>query len=151
MTYLRLSFAKQGFLFLYFCFVDFPPQLVSVHLDDIRPMNPPKFDKLEDMALLTHLHEPAVLFNLKERYAAWMIYVTAEHPKANTAVALQSRFLHRGALSSLSSLSSSADVLGALLRHGEPVQVAPGLQPGGGGRIPREETAGGPAAHLRHL
>nr|XP_040046935.1 myosin heavy chain, skeletal muscle, adult-like [Gasterosteus aculeatus aculeatus] len=49
-------------------------KLVSVHLDDIRPMNPPKFDKLEDMALLTHLHEPAVLFNLKERYAAWMIY-----------------------------------------------------------------------------
>ncbi|XP_039680166.1 myosin heavy chain, skeletal muscle, adult-like [Perca fluviatilis] len=49
-------------------------KVVTVHLDDIRPMNPPKFDKLEDMALLTHLHEPAVLFNLKERYAAWMIY-----------------------------------------------------------------------------
>ncbi|KAM8722957.1 myosin heavy chain, skeletal muscle, adult-like isoform 1-T1 [Acanthopagrus schlegelii] len=49
-------------------------KVVSVHLDDIRPMNPPKFDKIEDMALLTHLHEPAVLFNLKERYAAWMIY-----------------------------------------------------------------------------
>ena len=50
-------------------------QVVTVHLDDIRPMNPPKFDKIEDLALLTHLHEPAVLFNLKERYAAWMIYV----------------------------------------------------------------------------
>ncbi|KAM6913477.1 myosin heavy chain, skeletal muscle, adult-like [Lycodopsis pacificus] len=49
-------------------------KLVTVHLDDIRPMNPPKFEQLEDMALLTHLHEPAVLFNLKERYAAWMIY-----------------------------------------------------------------------------
>nr|XP_033945092.1 myosin heavy chain, skeletal muscle, adult-like isoform X2 [Pseudochaenichthys georgianus] len=49
-------------------------KIVTVHLDDIRPMNPPKFDKLEDVALLTHLHEPAVLFNLKERYAAWMIY-----------------------------------------------------------------------------
>ncbi|KAM3865581.1 myosin-7-like [Diretmus argenteus] len=36
--------------------------------------NPPKFDKIEDMAMLTFLHEPAVLFNLKERYAAWMIY-----------------------------------------------------------------------------
>ncbi|XP_039972557.1 myosin-8-like isoform X1 [Xiphias gladius] len=48
--------------------------VVTVHLDDVRPMNPPKFDKIEDMALLTHLHEPAVLFNLKERYAAWMIY-----------------------------------------------------------------------------
>ncbi|XP_026180590.1 myosin-8-like [Mastacembelus armatus] len=49
-------------------------KVVTVHVDDIRPMNPPKFDKIEDMALLTHLHEPAVLFNLKERYAAWMIY-----------------------------------------------------------------------------
>lgn len=50
-------------------------QVVTVHSDDLWPMNPPKFDKIEDMARLTHLHEPAVLFNLKERYAAWMIYV----------------------------------------------------------------------------
>ncbi|XP_056144794.1 myosin-8-like isoform X4 [Lampris incognitus] len=49
-------------------------KVVVVSQDDIRPMNPPKFDKIEDMAMLTHLHEPAVLFNLKERYAAWMIY-----------------------------------------------------------------------------
>ncbi len=39
-------------------------------------MNPPKFDKIEDMVMMTHLHEPAVLYNLKERYAAWMIYVS---------------------------------------------------------------------------
>ena len=39
-------------------------------------MNPPKFDKIEDMAMLTHLNEASVLFNLKERYAAWMIYVS---------------------------------------------------------------------------
>ncbi len=39
-------------------------------------MNPPKFDKIEDMAMMTHLNEPAVLYNLKERYAAWMIYVS---------------------------------------------------------------------------
>ncbi|XP_075968733.1 myosin-7-like [Anarhichas minor] len=42
--------------------------------EDIHPQNPPKFDKIEDMAMFTFLHEPAVLFNLKERYAAWMIY-----------------------------------------------------------------------------
>ncbi|XP_037837694.1 myosin-7 isoform X1 [Kryptolebias marmoratus] len=41
---------------------------------DVVQQNPPKFDKIEDMAMLTFLHEPAVLFNLKERYAAWMIY-----------------------------------------------------------------------------
>ena len=47
--------------------------------DDIHPQNPPKFDKIEDMAMFTFLHEPAVLFNLKERYAAWMIYVSNNH------------------------------------------------------------------------
>ncbi|XP_031418658.2 myosin-7 [Clupea harengus] len=41
---------------------------------DVLPQNPPKFDKIEDMVMFTFLHEPAVLFNLKERYAAWMIY-----------------------------------------------------------------------------
>ena len=44
--------------------------------DQVFPMNPPKYDKIEDMAMMTHLHEPAVLYNLKERYAAWMIYVS---------------------------------------------------------------------------
>uniref|UniRef100_A0A6Q2WWI0 Myosin-7B n=1 Tax=Esox lucius TaxID=8010 RepID=A0A6Q2WWI0_ESOLU len=47
---------------------------VVVKEDDCHPQNPPKFDKIEDMAMFTFLHEPAVLFNLKERYAAWMIY-----------------------------------------------------------------------------
>ncbi|XP_040210392.1 myosin-6 isoform X2 [Rana temporaria] len=47
---------------------------VTVKENDIHQQNPPKFDKIEDMAMLTFLHEPAVLYNLKERYAAWMIY-----------------------------------------------------------------------------
>ncbi|XP_064160551.1 myosin heavy chain, fast skeletal muscle-like [Anguilla rostrata] len=49
-------------------------QKLTVKEDDIHPMNPPKFDKIEDMAMMTHLNEPTVLYNLKERYAAWMIY-----------------------------------------------------------------------------
>ncbi|KAL3967290.1 double stranded RNA-specific editase B [Sarotherodon galilaeus] len=49
-------------------------QVVTVKEDEIFPMNPPKFDKIEDMAMMTHLNEAAVLYNLKERYAAWMIY-----------------------------------------------------------------------------
>ncbi|KAM9324262.1 myosin-13-like [Gastrophryne carolinensis] len=79
------------------CFVDDPKELyvkgmitardggkVTVKTDDGRdvtvkdsqvyPQNPPKFDKIEDMAMLTHLNEASVLYNLKERYAAWMIY-----------------------------------------------------------------------------
>ncbi|XP_038590917.1 myosin heavy chain, fast skeletal muscle-like [Micropterus salmoides] len=49
-------------------------QVVTVKDDEVFPMNPPKFDKIEDMAMMTHLNEASVLFNLKERYAAWMIY-----------------------------------------------------------------------------
>ncbi|XP_045551541.1 myosin-6 [Salmo salar] len=48
--------------------------IVTVKEVDVHPQNPPKYDKIEDMAMFTFLHEPAVLFNLKERYAAWMIY-----------------------------------------------------------------------------
>ncbi|KAM8867553.1 myosin heavy chain, fast skeletal muscle-like isoform 1-T1 [Synchiropus picturatus] len=49
-------------------------QSITVKEDEVFPMNPPKFDKIEDMAMMTHLSEPSVLYNLKERYAAWMIY-----------------------------------------------------------------------------
>ncbi|NWR44035.1 MYH3 protein, partial [Regulus satrapa] len=47
---------------------------VVVKPDDVYAMNPPKFDRVEDVAMLTHLHEPAVLYNLKDRYSSWMIY-----------------------------------------------------------------------------
>ena len=53
-----------------------PSQVVTVKDDEVFQMNPPKFDKIEDMAMMTHLNEASVLFNLKERYAAWMIYVS---------------------------------------------------------------------------
>ncbi|XP_014112275.1 PREDICTED: myosin-6 isoform X2 [Pseudopodoces humilis] len=49
-------------------------ETVMVKEADIHQQNPPKFDKIEDMAMLTFLHEPAVLYNLKERYASWLIY-----------------------------------------------------------------------------
>ena len=38
-------------------------------------MNPPKFEKCEDMSNLTYLNEASVLWNLKSRYQAKMIYV----------------------------------------------------------------------------
>ncbi|NXM42691.1 MYH7 protein, partial [Gymnorhina tibicen] len=50
--------------------------------DDVQPMNPPKFDMIEDMAMLTHLNEASVLYNLKRRYSHWMIYVSPWHPWA---------------------------------------------------------------------
>uniref|UniRef100_A0A8C5AL14 Myosin, heavy chain 7B, cardiac muscle, beta a n=1 Tax=Gadus morhua TaxID=8049 RepID=A0A8C5AL14_GADMO len=47
---------------------------LSVRDGDIQQMNPPKYDMMEDMAMLTHLNEASVLFNLRRRYASWMIY-----------------------------------------------------------------------------
>jgi len=50
---------------------------VLVAKDDIQKMNPPKFDKVEDMAELTCLNEASVLHNLKDRYYSGLIYVSA--------------------------------------------------------------------------
>ncbi|XP_054628952.1 myosin-7B-like [Dunckerocampus dactyliophorus] len=49
-------------------------RFVIIKEDDLQPTNPPKFDMMEDMAMLTHLNEASVLFNLKRRYSMWMIY-----------------------------------------------------------------------------
>ena len=59
------------------CTVPPPLQTLVVKPEDVYAMNPPKFDRIEDMAMLTHLNEPAVLYNLKDRYTSWMIYVSA--------------------------------------------------------------------------
>jgi len=39
-------------------------------------MNPPKFEKIDDMANLTYLNEASVLHNLRSRYNAGLIYVS---------------------------------------------------------------------------
>ncbi|CAB1342054.1 unnamed protein product [Coregonus sp. 'balchen'] len=49
-------------------------EMVTMKEEDVHQMNPPKYDKMEDMAMMTYLNEPSVLYNLKDRYAAWMIY-----------------------------------------------------------------------------
>ncbi|KAI3387350.1 hypothetical protein SNEBB_003872 [Seison nebaliae] len=49
-------------------------QMVEVERDLLQRMNPPKFDKVEDMADLTCLNEAAVLHNLRDRYYAGLIY-----------------------------------------------------------------------------
>lgn len=42
----------------------------------LSQVNPPKFEKVEDMADLTHLNEAAVLHNLRQRYFRKIIYVS---------------------------------------------------------------------------
>lgn len=49
---------------------------VMILRDDIQKMNPPKFDKVEDMAELTCLNEASVLHNIKDRYYSGLIYVS---------------------------------------------------------------------------
>lgn len=49
-------------------------------------MNPPKFEKVEDMADLTYLNEAAVLHNLRQRYYSKLIYVSAQQQELTDAL-----------------------------------------------------------------
>lgn len=39
-------------------------------------MNPPKYEKIDDMANMTYLNEASVLHNLRSRYKSMLIYVS---------------------------------------------------------------------------
>ena len=47
----------------------------TVKRDDCLQMNPPKYEKTEDMADLTYLNDATVLHNLRQRFVSWLIYV----------------------------------------------------------------------------
>jgi hypothetical protein len=49
-------------------------ELITVKKEDIEPMNPPKYEKSDDMTDLPYLNDATVLHNLRERYHAWLIY-----------------------------------------------------------------------------
>ncbi|CAD5233385.1 unnamed protein product [Bursaphelenchus xylophilus] len=46
----------------------------TVKTDQIQEMNPPKFEKCEDMSNLTFLNDASVMANLRSRYGAMLIY-----------------------------------------------------------------------------
>ena len=46
----------------------------EVVTDELQKMNPPKFEKVEDMAELSFLNEASVLHNLTSRYYSGLIY-----------------------------------------------------------------------------
>ena len=48
----------------------------KVKEEDIQQMNPPKYEKCDDMADLTYLNDATVLHNLRTRYMDWYIYVS---------------------------------------------------------------------------
>ncbi|RMZ94322.1 myosin heavy striated muscle-like isoform X1, partial [Brachionus plicatilis] len=49
-------------------------ETITVKKDDLQQMNPPKFEKCEDMADLTYLNDASILHNLRTRYMSWLIY-----------------------------------------------------------------------------
>jgi len=51
--------------------------------DGIFPMNPQKFDGVEDCAKLSYLSDPSVLYNLKLHYDAKVIYTQSVHFLSN--------------------------------------------------------------------
>ena len=44
--------------------------------DKVLQVNPPKMEKFDDVSNMTYLNEAAVLWNLKARYVAKLIYVS---------------------------------------------------------------------------
>ncbi|XP_076373054.1 myosin heavy chain, muscle-like isoform X2 [Tachypleus tridentatus] len=54
--------------------VDCPGGDRVVKKDQLQQVNPPKFEKAEDMSNLTYLNDASVLYNLKQRYYAKLIY-----------------------------------------------------------------------------
>lgn len=51
-------------------------QIVECKTVSVCEMNPPKYEKCEDMADMTYLNDATVLHNLRERYLSWYIYVS---------------------------------------------------------------------------
>ncbi len=45
--------------------------------DQLQQVNPPKMEKCDDMSNMTYLNDASVLWNLKSRYVAKLIYVSS--------------------------------------------------------------------------
>lgn len=54
-----------------------PVQTKQFRKEQLAQVNPPKYEKTEDMADLTFLNEASVLHNLKQRYYSNLIYVSS--------------------------------------------------------------------------
>ncbi len=54
----------------------FSLQEQTLKKEQVLQVNPPKFDKMEDMSNLTYLNDATVLWNLKDRYYNKLIYVS---------------------------------------------------------------------------
>ncbi len=98
-------------------------------------MNPPKFEKCEDMANLTYLNEASVLWNLKARYQANLIYVSK----------------YVTCCYGFKEIILIADLLWFVLRGREPVQEVPHLHPDHGQVVLGQEEERGSAPSVCNL
>ena len=105
---------------------------ILVSRDDMQKMNPPKYDKQEDMADLTCLNEASVLHNIKERYYSGLIYVSSF---------LKSRICQKFIFK---------DLFRTFLRCGQPLQEATHLHWENHWNIQGEEKTRGSSSCLRH-
>jgi len=56
--------------------LSYAEQVRNLPKEKLSQVNPPKFERVEDMADLTYLNEAAVLHNLRQRYYMKLIYVS---------------------------------------------------------------------------
>ena len=56
--------------------VETPDGKKTFKKDQLQQVNPPKYEKTEDMSNMTYLNDASVLHNLRERYYANLIYVS---------------------------------------------------------------------------
>lgn len=68
-------------------------QAATFEADKCYQMNPPKFEKIEDMASLTYLNDATVLENLRQRYYSSLIYVSMKFPFGKVGKSLILRLL----------------------------------------------------------
>ena len=98
-------------------------------------MNPPKFEKCEDMSNLTYLNEASVLHNLRSRYQAKLIYVSFTIIESHIIVV---NLLH-------------SDLLWSVLRCRQSVQEIPDLYQDSRQALSGKEKERGSSSSLCHL
>ncbi len=72
-----LDSGRQVFIPMLLPYVVLTPKIKirRVRFEELFKMNPPKFDRVEDIADLTFLNEASVVHNLRLRYGSGAIYV----------------------------------------------------------------------------
>jgi hypothetical protein len=111
-------------------------QIRRVPLYALSKMNPPKFDRVDDIADLTYLNEASVVHNLRLRYGSGAIYVRSW------------RSFHPVRLSLTPYLST--DLLGSLLGRSQPVPKSSPLLRLHRSTVPWQTSGREPSSYICH-